>query len=582
MSPLSPSLVTTPTTGLKAFCPKTLLSDREKYGSSELLRRLGESQQEMKQELVSLVNSNYKEFLAVSNDIKTVSGQISSLRGFLTLIAPGTAFDRVKLLLESTSLQSGKLVDEMRGISCTLSDTCELVEIVDILLNVDYALSLHRGTLHVSDLSVLVQEVLRSSAMISALDSVISETGVSSATMQEILPQIRDESQKVRTRLGLRLKEILKSSDSVDELETLCRGLLDLGMEDAMHALLRAKFFFQKVVGFSTGQNLDEYFSSVVDTFTSPSHPFQVLCDRMDNSSSLRWEVMVRFVLENLASHAEIFVPSEEAEIFYQNFQHYKQFIASTRTPIRISAPFMKKWQTSIYVRQVLGSLRGDLGGSPAEWVEKLKSHEFFFTRLLALDPLRVYRWLGEWCDGVRVGGAGGGSSPVDHVLTCMVSGHLILGLEFFALKFLKSESKLFLFKANQIIESLIAQVVPATTQILDSVKQISALYRVAGRGMPTRPSVYVELAGKPVTAFAESLGKSDENSALFSTEERAWVLHRLETQVTQMCVSHFGKMASELLARERQKGGPEVPLIEAQVSLDRAKLEEMLKSKFR
>jgi hypothetical protein len=100
-------------------------------------------------------------------------------------------------------------------------------------------------------------------------------------------------------------------------------------------------------------------------------------------------------------------------------------------------------------------------------------------------------------------------------------------------------------------------------------VKQVSALYRVAAnRGMPTRHSVYVDLAVKPLQSFRE---KSTVGGNLKFTAI-------IESLTVEKVLKSYMKSVSELMTKERARGGKEeLTKICAQIVLDLQRTSELL-----
>jgi hypothetical protein len=543
-----------------AFDSVQILDDLKRVGPADLAKNLTDQETDLKQELVSLVNANYKEFLAVSNEVKSVAASISSLRPIVDLRTSGGAFERVRMHLTSTCTESDKLHKELRDIDRTHADFSELSEIIDILTDVSSSIS-HNTIVSTEDIPLIVEEFTRATIMIDALDCVISETGISSDSLRRALPLVREECVSIRTCVSSFLTNRFQSTELVDDMVTLCESFDMLNMRETLYTILQAKYCSSLPLSFT---DLPGSFSKILDTYIAPSsdHVFRVLTERL--SFPLRVEVLVRSVLDQLikTAPASVFVPGNmnEARDFFANFSAYQEFLTRTSTPVSVSTSYTRKWQVQIYARVVLKDIDTRLVGRKIELISEMESE---FTQIIALCPVRVYQWLSGICDAIR-----NGATHPDLVETCVESAHAMSKIGFFDAKFSQIESQLFIKRANQIIDSLVTELSSSVLPIIESVKQIAALYRAAA-SRAGRHSVYVDLAAKPISVFISKYFTSPPTPA------SSWLLSLIQSRFLAACLSHFDKVADEMLKKEKNE------LIANQVKLDREKINEIFSTKF-
>ena len=573
-----------------SFSPTTLLLNTESVSHSDMLKLIHEYEQSVRSELVALVNDNCRDFLEVSSVMNELTKKLVNLKDPLVLKYKSSAsFADFVRQLTATIRNSDKLKAELVELEQTKFDMREISDIVESLIDTDRILT-DVGELDPDSLRVISQEMSRCFAMVSALDSVIAETGVSSALLRELVPKLRAEHSRIKlTRLIPRIANELvvcfsKLSDTTADHSTILRSISVLA--DLLES--REKFYNlvrENILGDSIRLSPQEPFTKYLDrlrtTWMTPTSILSVLSDR---DPSIFPQVLLQSFSDELlrrtdrSTQVTLFVPtSATLDVWYNNYTESEKFISSLipMTTAKIISEYRSKWKLQIYVSLCMKQLAQQVLASPLTDRPRvlLEQSAVFIPRLTSLGPQQIPRLiesLVELFDSL--------SQAVDQDKITLYFFYQEICTVFSELKscfpksihsMLGNEEKIFRKKSDGILLATVTEIATPMSQTYDSVKQVSALYRVASnRGLPTRHSVYVDLAIKPLQTFRDSY--KDERSELFGKT--------VESIVAQTVEKSYMQSITDLMAKEQSRGGKEeLEKISAQILLDMKRTEELL-----
>ena len=567
------------------FTPTSLLSSVQGLSNSEMLKLIGEYDHQVRLELVALVNDNCKDILEVSNVMKELSRKMVSLKEPLVLKYKSSAsFSGFIDLLSVTIRNSDKLKGELVELEQTKYDMREISDIMSSLINTDLVLS-QGGDLDPDSLAVLARELTRCYSMISALDSATAETGVSSATLRDIVPKIRMEHSRIKaTRLRPRIENELlvcvsKLSDPSGNRQDLLQSIALLSTlvesRETFYAILR-----DNVIGDSIRWKQSEQFTVYLDrldsTWMSESSLLSIL-SALDSSIFLN--VLFRAFTDEIfhridrSTQVTLFVPTVGTlDAWFTNFSASESFIAKVSTPSKFVSDYRSKWKVQIYVSLSMKNFSHKILRVPFLDRPRLLLDESVATipRLIGLGQgvlPRTVESMVELADAVTAGVEGDKQTQFSFYKD--LAGTFGQLMSFFPLSVqpvFENEVKIFRKKCDEVILSVVSEISTPMSQTYDSVKQVSALYRVASnRGLPTRHSVYVDLAMKPLQNLRDSI--ADDHFK-----------HLVESLVVSTALKSYMQSVTDLVKKEQARGGKdEVEKIIAQIRLDLSKTRELV-----
>ena len=578
-----------------SFSPTSLLVHTESLSHSEMLKMMTEYEQSIRSELVALVNENCREFLEVSSVMTDLTKKLVSLKDPLVLKYKSSAsFADFTRQLSTTIRNSDKLKAELVELEQSKFDMHTISDVVASLIDADQILT-DGGELDPDSLSVISREMSRCYAMLSALDSVIAETGVSSSLLRELVPKLRAEHSRIRsTRLAPRIETELvvclsKLSDTSNdnltatlESVTLLSDLL--GSRDKFYDLLRHNVLGDSIRWKPHQEPFCAYLERLRATWLVPSSILSKLASR---DAEIFLQVLFRSFTEELLTRTDrstqvtLFVPtSTTLDLWYQNYTESEKFLSLVGSMnVKFILEFQAKWKIQIYVSMCMKQLSQQILTSPVSERPRvlLEQAAMYVPRLVSLNQSvmpRLMELLIELFDSLV-------KNLIDQDKVTLffyyqdlaaVVPELISCFPAPIHTMLYNEQKIFKKKADEILLATVSEISSPMSQTYDSVKQVSALYRVASnRGLPTRHSVYVDLAVKPLQNFRDSFHSGDTNRI-------AQFKQIVEAIVTRNVLKSYMQSVTELMAKERGRGGKdELGKISCQILLDLKRTKELM-----
>jgi len=525
-------------------------------------------------ELVSLVNENYKAFLKASNDVRSVADKIISLRGSVP-----NRYQLAKKEVDSFVHRSVRMQEELHLIQTTRTDVAFLDGWAFTIQSLEKAIDMDGCTL--MDMDIVSQEYERLHAEIEAMESVIAEG------LRKGSPLLRDQLGTIRGELArIRAEEVHKL---LTILETLMksRSASDFGLIHACLSRLQAsprlvhvlRTNLETSISYAHGDDVAGYLEEVKSSVFSAQSLWMQISDVLAPVGvDVSVEVLYPVISSEILSKApmNVFIPTaSNLSSFYGNFSACNEFFSNSGF-----LDVITKFKTSIYILLHMKRISELLSLSdPIRTLSVLESELFnrndvllddptvhSKTSLFVFDLIARFRTTGlemSWEDQVR---------RFDQVIDTLIPG--IRKNSFFAThasmaRVFDIENQLFAHARDRLLDSAVQEIASPIIQTLESVKQISALYRVASRGHPTRHSVYIDLAIKGLSQWT-----IDKTSA---TGKRVSAL-----AVARICRA-FVYTVQEMLVKERSRAGKpgEFEKISAQIDLDMLKLYDFLRSEF-
>ena len=545
------------------FSALDLAKKRLLISQGEMSKLINDYERATSIELVSLVNENYKAFLQASNDVRSVSDRIIALRGSVP-----PKYQLAKKEVDSFVHRSARMQEELQVIQVTRGDISFLDSWVTTILSLEKAINVEGCAL--KDMDIVSLEYERLHAEIEAMESVLAE-GLrrGSPLLREQLGTVREELARVRADAVHQLLVMLEScmkSRSAAEIGQIQTCLTRFQAGPRLTQFLRSKL--ETSIAYSHGEDVAGYLSDVNSSLFSPSSFWMHLSDVLAPLGvGVMHKILYPVISSEISSKApmNVFVPTtSNLSIFSANFSACKEFFSATR-----DFDIVTKFKTSIFISLHLKRVSELLASAdPSRTLDVL--HAELLNRedvilddptvkskiaLFVFDLLARFRTLGSelaWQDQV---------TRFDQIIESLIPG--LEKNDFFSTpsmqRVFEIEKLLFLSARDQLLDSAVQEAAAPIIQTLESVKQISALYRVASRGHPTRHSVYIDLAIKGSTQWRDSLDK------------------RVASLAANRVASSFNSSVKDMLAREKSRAGKpgEVEKISAQINLDVKKLSE-------
>ena len=540
-----------------SFSVSDLARKRLLISQSEMLKLMSDYERAIKIELISLVNDNYQAFLQLSHDIQAITVKSSTLKETIQAKYESHAgYQGLRTKFLFLISQSKQVREELGALANEKQDIAVLTSIIDLLVNTEYMLT--SSDLHEKDLGCIVKEFSRVSVMVEVMNVWLSEQVRTSLILQECMPVLLDRRLELRTKLVAHLMAVLQANLAKPEealILEICKSLILLGAKREVISTLKAAVFATPLspdwnnLGLTFEELREKYFSGTLF--------------RVAEQLGLVSEVILKESLAVLSKNVSVFVPTD-LEVFHANFLA-SEFFLRDRELHACVLEYRAKWQLGLYLSMRVKSS-----------VHSMEELENILPKLVLRPDLlpQLVELLVERMDGWRKPQAITGDEYLR--LTRLAQETDQMGLKI--VPFTNSEvGKIFSIQARLIsnsAEALLSSIVHAVgtpiSTVLDSVKQVSALYRVASaRPPPTRHSVYVDLAWKGVGEFLLRMAQDPKLVSLVGT------------RLAQSVLPKYQKSCAELLVRERARGGAEVEKIEAQLELDRLRLLELFQRDF-
>ena len=539
-----------------AFNAVDLAKKRLLISQGDMSKLISDYERATSIELVSLVNENYGAFLKVSNDIGSISDRLGALKDHLPHKYMAAIKEVSELVRKTHALKSEAEL---------LQDTREDVVLLDGLIGIcrGIEMGLSQKEVGVEELSILAREYERVHALTEATEAVLAEGKRRGSPLlrESISTVIREEQKKLKTELVSRLlSEAEKCVESFAQLLLVYDSLCRLNGKSKFITFLKRFFFLHN----SKAQVVSEYISEVRRRYMELDSKFfkiaSFFCPKLD----LWIEVFLPVVIETLSSrsHLSIFVPTgsnlDEFEETYNLlkffFCDFSQIPSSSNSGDQLVTSFMGKFKVSIYFNlRVKALLETERAESIGDTIEKLFSGKILIDRKMLfgksvqvmLDILARSRTAAE--QDATTGSLG------KITLLKEIYERKIIEVEIFlkekicvgekVMRLVEIQKQLALLQINKLVEAIVEETTRGPVQTLESVKQMSALYRVVSRGFPTRPSAYVDLVLKPISAFLESLGGDGE-----------WFTDNIGAKVVGRIYGSFTLQAKQLIKREEEK----------------------------
>jgi hypothetical protein len=549
-----------------SFSALDLAKKRLLISQGEMSKLINDYERATSIELISLVNENYKSFLQTSNDVRSVSDRIVSLRTPMS-----QRYQDARKEVDSLVFRSKKMQDELHLINDTRSDISFLRSVVRNIQLLDQAVSMDDcGML---DLDILSLEYERVHAELEAAESVLAEgTRRGSPLLRDQLVNVREELARVRADM---VHKLIDQLDLVlvnphESVVPVYESLLRLQANQRFIQIFRS--LLGNTIAYAHGEDLAAFLTEVTEKHLSNnlSQLARIAEPLLAAGFDITKEVFYPFVVSevNAKTPMTVFIPTaSNASIFFRNLSACRKFFAKTGTDEIVS-----KFKTSIYVaihikrvNEMLATCSGPDQVFGILETELLRREDVCFA-----DPVvasKIAQFVFETIARLRT------SASLEDLgsLNSIMETHLPRLKEKFSAKIFSQPVLERLFKIeralvektrDRVVSKIVTETCTPLFQTLDSVKQISALYRVASRGAPTRHSVYIDLAIKGFTAWNDSLASQHSDAT-----------RMIVSLVIERCISSLVTASRELLAKEKSRSGPEYEKIEAQVYLDVRKL---------
>ena len=537
-----------------SFSALDLAKKRLLISQGEMSKLIADYERATSIELVSLVNDHYKEFLEVSRDVREIADRFIGLKD-----PTPQKYLLAKREVDSLVYKATKLQDETHSLTDARADIEFLDRTVSILQSIEAGILMDNSSL--IDYHILADEYERLHANIEAMDAALAE-GLrrGSNIVRETLPVLREEIARVRSEFATRLLKLLEFGGAVDEIYSC---LLRIQAEQKLVQYLRSQYASR--ITYSGGE-VSDFLARVRTDFLSPSAPFAVLAKALEPHVDVTKEVISAAVIHELTTKApmSVFVPTGTSlNAFHRNYLAVRSFP-------RMSSEFLSKFKLSIYVglhvkrvtdllNPVLSDPRKVVETIQAELIQESVIIDGSCTARVVQFVLSIFAQLRDQKDDLSKT-----ELMIESLIPSIRESFARFVPDSIAVPLFAIELKLFANARDRMTEKLVTDASAPIIQTLESVKQISALYRVASRGAPTRHSVYVDLAIKALPKVEESEPKA--------------VAHRIVAK----CVDAYITNVRELMEKEKNKGKPiESEKIQTQIRLDCAKLEEYLKVNF-
>ena len=562
------------------FSPLELSKKRQLISQAEILKLIADYERATSTELVTLVNENYKDFLQVSNDIKAVADRVASLKEPLP-----AKYVKFKADMEVILGKSSKIQEELSFLDQTRADNRLLDEIVDICLCV-YAGVVGKEEFEFEEIPILSTEFERGHVLVEAAEAVQAE-GLWKGTpaLQESLHVIREELAVIKNEFVSKLLQILEKTLSsshgniVPNIKTIELALKKLQSQSKFSNSLKSRFFSELSLA---GLPVYSFLAAVEKEYLISGCLYQQLVAGVDES--LLNTLLVHSVVTEISAHGPaVFVPtSGSLGEFRKTFVACSNFFDRFSNDRPYIAEFLGKFKTSIYfnmaTKPIIDTVSvGDVGGTISTILDRLFSPEILIDKKLI--P-RAVQLMVDLLEKLRTNASVKGLariSKLGKLFDSIPSLESVVELPVDKLsQLLAVETQLVAHTMHALISAVVSEVSNPIITTLESVKQVSALYRVASRGLPNRHSVYVELAMKSVAAFSEQL-------AGVPASDREWLERAIGEKISFACSEAFASQVSDLMVRERQRPSTsttspsELDKISCQLYLDMAKVDESL-----
>ena len=539
-----------------AFNAVDLAKKRLLISQGDMSKLISDYERATSIELVSLVNENYGAFLKVSNDIGSISDRLGALKDH----PPHKYMAAIKEVSELV-----RKTHALKGEAELLQDTREDVVLLDGLIGLCRGIEVgfSQKEVGVEELSILAREYERVHALTEATEAVLAEGKRRGSPLlrESISTVIREEQKKLKTELVSRLlSEAEKCVESFPQLLLVHDSLCRLNVKSKFITFLKRFFFLNN----SKSQVVSEYISEVRRRYMERDSKFFKIASFFSPKLDLWREVFLPVVIETLSSrsHLSIFVPTasnldefeETYNLLKMFFSDFSKILSSSNSGDQLVTSFMGKFKVSIYFNlRVKALLETERAESIGDTIEKLFSGKILIDRKILfgksvqvmLDILARSRTSAEQ-DATT-------SSLGKITLLKEIFERKIIEVEIFlkekicveekVMRLVEIQKQLALLQRNKLVEAIVEETTRGPVQTLDSVKQMSALYRVVSRGFPTRPSAYVDLVLKPISAFLESLGGDGE-----------WFMDPIGVKVVGRIYASFTLQAKQLIKREEDK----------------------------
>ena len=562
------------------FSPLELAKKRLLISQGEMMKLISDYERATSIELVCLVNENYNDFLKVSSDVTAVADKVSQL------VQPAPPkYSRYRTDINSVLTNSRRVLAELSSLEEAQSDITLLNEILDVAELAESGLKSDR--LDIDDLDILSSEYERVYAMVEATEAVLA-AGVrrGSGFLRDSMPSVREELAKIQdsfvAKLSVELDRIVSSKshisdDQIAHTSSIQRALVKLKSGGKFSNLLKAAYLSE----IKLKSNLQTFYAEIDSKFLNPESPFYRIVS--GTSPDLWVELLLRTVITEVTAQGSlaVFVPTgAKLEEFYTNYSSSKEFVAKilslghmSHSPPAWVSEFLGKFKTSIYFNlkarqftegvqntsdQVVNVIVNDLFAATVviedsmipkaarvmvEILERIRTAEDDSHLTVRMTRLR------RMIDSVLPHLADAVMSQVSKLTTKHIPSELVGDL-------IKTQSDLFGISIGTMLHAMAAEVSGPIVQTLESVKQVSTLYRVASRGIPVRHSVYVELAMKPIAAFLASIGAV----STLTEDDRSWVVRSVGGRIADTCLSAFAGFVAELLSKEKARAKPSTP----------------------
>jgi hypothetical protein len=555
-----------------SFSPLMLSKKRLFISQGELMKLIADYERATSIELVSTVNENYKDSLRVADEIRGIAEKA------LTTKAPFSAdYLKFKKDLERVVSNTSRMQAELDQISQARED----VKLIEMIIDICECVSggLEHDTL--ADMEILASEHERAHVVVQATESLQAE-GLRQGTslLKDSLNLIRDELARLKNGFVHKLLHLLDSScDDIEKVYEIYKALVRLQSAHKFSHFLKSRFL--STLRCPSSANVPQFLENVEREFLDPSSLFSQIVCKVD--PKLFEEVLMQCVVAEVSAHGvALFVPtSTNLDEFRANFLACKRFME------RFSAHvgFLDKFKASIYFNIKIKRIVDSVPSCTIDQIFQYISNDLFSDDFLIDKSLipRAFRIMIDILGQIR-------SVVPDSIDDLLVRACLLLGMvndhlvhmretlirpvgRYVRLELLHrlvdNEVQLFKVSINKMVNKIITEASIPIVQTLESVKQISSLYRVASRGLPSRHSVYVELASKSMSGPLEKF-RIVENVEFRST---------LISEFSKKCLDTYSGLVTDLLTKERSRSNNSVELekITCQLYLDMKKLGESL-----
>ena len=528
-------------------------------------------------ELVSLVNDNYKAFLKVSTELGGISDRLRELKG-----QPSAEYLRAIKEVADLMQRAQKLKSEAQILHDTREDVHLLSQMLDICRCIDIALN-QREKIEVEDLGILAWEFERVRALTEATEAVLAEgKRRGTALLRESLLILREEQGRIRTELILRLlleaDMCVNSSTNLGGMAAVWESLNRVQATGKLVSFL--KEFFSNKIGEEV-QSLSTLISKVRERFLDSSTLFYRAASVLNGQMDLWMDVLYPVVSERILKGHDVavFVPTaSNLDDFYANYKLLQEFLneLAERSGNPSSAREVHRGLTLKFKVSIYYSLRvAPLLESVCEAnLEKAVGDLFSEQNLIdsSLTGKAVQCMVDMFCqvrDQISMLAKEDKLMAISLVkknLTEKISLSIITSQEINRLIAIQENLNRILF--DTIVSEFVSETITVPLQILESVKQVSALYRVTSRGFPSRPSAYVDLVIKPVSVVISFLDAEDAISL------------KIITEIAESIFDAFTRNSKEVLLREKQRpvsstSATETEKISSQLFLDGSRIIE-------